>query len=82
MWFALKRLTLGLTLIGLTSGLLLLSDWNRRIPRPQDLPQLALIQHASQAVLDEGVQGMIQGLAEMGFKNENTITIQFSTRSG
>lgn len=76
MWFALKRLSLGLGLITLVSGLLLFSDWNRRVPTDQDIPRLAIIQHASQAVLDEGVQGMIQGLLEMGFKDGNNLTIQ------
>lgn len=76
MWFVLKRISLGLFLIGMTSSLLLLSDWNRRVPTSRDIPRLALIQHASQAILDEGVQGMIQGLAEMGFKNGDSILIQ------
>lgn len=76
MWFALKRLSLGLGLIAMVSSLLLYSDWNRRVPTDQDIPRLALIQHASQAVLDEGVQGMIQGLIEMGFKDGDNLTIQ------
>ena len=72
----LKRLSLGLILITLSASVLLLSDWNRRVSTNQHIPRLALIQHASQTVLDEGVDGMIQGLAEMGFTNGQTLTVQ------
>ena len=72
----LKRLSLGLTLIALSASILLLSDWNRRVITTQPVPRLALIQHASQAVLDEGVEGMIQGLAEAGFTNGTTLHLQ------
>ena len=72
----LKRLSLGLILITLSASVLLLSDWNRRVSTTQHIPRLALIQHASQTVLDEGVDGMIQGLAEMGFTNGQTLTVQ------
>lgn len=74
-WFALKRLALGLFLIALSSSILLISDWNRRVPDAHSIPRLALLQHASQAVLDEGVQGMLAGLADMGFVDGETITI-------
>ncbi|MEJ2229901.1 MAG: ABC transporter substrate-binding protein [Nitrospirales bacterium] len=72
----LKRLSLGITLIVLSAGVLVFSDWNRRVFTTQQIPRLAIIQHASQAVLDEGVKGMIQGLEEMGFADNKTITIQ------
>ncbi len=72
----LKRLSLGLILITLSASVLLLSDWTRRVSTTQHIPRLALIQHASQTVLDEGVDGMIQGLAEMGFTNGQTLTVQ------
>lgn len=72
----LKRLSLGLILITLSASVLLLSDWNRRVSTNQHIPRLAIIQHASQTVLDEGVDGMIQGLAEMGFTNGQTLTVQ------
>src|ERR671910_1904629 len=71
----LKRLSLGLILITLAASVLLLSDWNRRLPTTKHTPRLALLQHASQAVLDEGVDGMIQGLAEMGFTKGKTLTL-------
>ncbi|MCZ6776791.1 MAG: ABC transporter substrate-binding protein [Ignavibacteria bacterium] len=72
----LKRLSLGLILITLSASVLLLSDWNRRVSTNQHIPRLAIIQHASQTVLDEGVDGMIQGLTEMGFTNGQTLTVQ------
>lgn len=75
MWFALKRLSLGVTLIALAAGVLLASDWGRRTSSPSQLPRIALLQHASQAVLDEGVQGMLAGLAEMGFRDGETVAI-------
>lgn len=66
MWFAFRRLSLGLCLIGLASAVLLLSDANRR-DAPQELRRIAILQHASQPIIDEGVQGMLQGLAETGY---------------
>ena len=76
MIFIIKRLALGFFLIVLTSGILLLSDWNRRSDSRQVIPRIAILQHASQPVLDEGVQGILQGLAEGGFKNGETVVIQ------
>ncbi len=76
MLFVLKRLALGLVLITLAIAVLLLSDWNRRSESRQVLPRIAILQHASQPVLDEGIHGMILGLAEGGFKEGATVSIQ------
>lgn len=76
MWFTLKRLSLGLSLIVLASGILLLSDWDRRTSAPQALPQIAIVQHASQKIADEGVRGMLDGLAETGFLDGKTVAIR------
>ena len=76
MLYALKRLALGLFLITLAIGVLLLSDWNRRSESRQAIPRIAILQHASQPVLEEGVHGMLLGLAEGGFKDGDTVTIQ------
>ena len=76
MLFVVKRLALGLCLITLAVGILLLSDWNRRSDSRQVLPRIAILQHASQPVLDEGIHGMLQGLAEGGFKDGETVAIQ------
>jgi ABC-type uncharacterized transport system substrate-binding protein len=74
--FVVKRLALGLCLITLAVGILLFSDWNRRSDSRQAIPRVAILQHASQPVLDEGVHGMLQGLAEGGFKDGETVAIQ------
>jgi len=74
--FAAKRLALGIFLIALSAGILLLSDWNRRGDSRQVIPRIAILQHASQPVLDEGIHGILQGLAEGGFKDGETVAIQ------
>ena len=63
----LRHLALGLTLIAAASALLLLSDRERRTEAgPRNVVRVALVQHASTPVLDEGVRGLLQGLAEQG----------------
>ncbi len=75
----LKRLWLGMVLIALSSGVLLLSDWNRTARR---MPRVALLQHASQPLLDEGIQGMLDGLAAGGFqKGKNMVLEQFNAEN-
>jgi ABC-type uncharacterized transport system substrate-binding protein len=75
MWFAFRRLALGIFLIVVTSGVLLLSDLGRRTPTRQSIVKIAILQHASSPVLDDGITGMIQGLAEHGFSDGTTATI-------
>lgn len=76
MLFIIKRLALGLFFIALSSGILLLSDWNRGSDSRDVIPRVAILQHASHEVLDEGVRGILEGLAEHGFKNGETVAIQ------
>jgi ABC-type uncharacterized transport system substrate-binding protein len=77
MWNVIGRLLLGFGLIGLTSAVLLVSDWGQRqSDAGSHLPRLAIVQHASQAVLDDGVQGMIDALAAEGFVDGKTVTIR------
>jgi ABC-type uncharacterized transport system substrate-binding protein len=75
-WFTMKRLSLGIALIALTSSILLISDWDRRKSGAARIPHVAVMQHASQAVLDEGVQGMIDGLAENGLVDGESVVIK------
>lgn len=75
MWSGFKRLALGISLIVLTSVVLLLSDLDRRTPARRSIVKIAILQHASSSVLDDGVAGMIQGLAELGFTDGTTATI-------
>ncbi len=72
----LKRLSLGLVLIFLASTVLLLSDLNRRASGGNGVPHIGLLQHASTMVLDEGVRGMVDGLAERGFVDGKNIVIE------
>ena len=76
MWFAFKRLALGITLILLTSAVLLFSDLGRRTSARGSVVKIAILQHASSPVLDDGITGMIQGLAEHGFADGATASIQ------
>ncbi len=68
MWQAIQRLALGAFLIVLASAVLLLSDSSRRRPDPaRTSVRVAILQHASQPVMDDGVTGMVEGLAEGGY---------------
>lgn len=74
-----RRLSLGVVFIGLASAVLLWSDAPRRAPMPgrtgtaPDSPQparvlkVALMQMASQPIIDDGAAGVIIGLKEAGF---------------
>ena len=75
MLFALKRLSLGLTLIVVASTVLLAMDLHRRAGGPERLWQIAILQHASVPVLDDGVRGMIAGLDAKGYRDGVTAVI-------
>ncbi|MBI5307496.1 MAG: hypothetical protein HZB37_03960, partial [Planctomycetes bacterium] len=75
-WFAIRRLSFGVFLIVLLSGILLYADRKPGKPQVKELFNIAVMQHSSQATLDEGVQGMIDGLAESGFKDRENIVIR------
>src|SRR6476620_7180341 len=72
----LRRLSLGFVLIGLSSGVLLVSDLGQRSGGSSRIPRLAIVQHASQPLLDEGVNGMLDALAAAGFTDGQNIHIQ------
>ena len=75
MTFVLKRLILGVLLIVAASAALLLSDLGRRTTTAHSIPRVGLLQHASTMLLDEGTRGAIDALAERGFVDGKTITI-------
>ena len=75
MRFVVKRLALGFVLIVLASTVLLLSDLGRRIASDRTLPHIALLQHASTLLLDEGTRGAIDALDENGFVEGKTVDI-------
>ncbi|SRR5579883_62705 len=80
MWFAVKRLALGLILIAGAAAVLLATDVRRR--EPGGLPRIAIFQHASVPVLDDGVRGMIDGLAANGYRKGETADITLYNAQG
>lgn len=76
MWLTLRRLALGVALIVLVSSVLLVSDWGRRRSSADGVRHLAILQHASQPVLDSGVGGIIAGLAQAGFVEGASVAIR------
>ncbi len=76
MLYAIKRLALGIVLISLASAVLLVSDLGRRAPAARKTPVIAVLQHANTPVLDEGVRGLIDGLAERGYRDGESISIR------
>lgn len=70
-----RRLALGLFLIAAASAVLLISDWSHRRTDHSEL-RIALVQHASQGIIDDGVRGMIDGLAGKGFVEGKNISIR------
>ena len=81
-WSAARRLALGLALIVIASAVLLLSDRGQRTTSAAHVLRIAIVQHASTPVLDEGVRGMIDGLAERGFRDGSTIRISTYNAQG
>src|SRR5688572_4107282 len=79
MWHVIRRLLLGFALIALASTGLLLSDTSRnrdrRVGTTRAAPRVAILQHASQPVIDEGVAGMLAGLAAAGYEDGTTLTV-------
>ena len=76
MWFVIKRLSLGIFLIALTSSVLLLGDWHRRKTDVGRIPQAAVLIYSSQQVLLDGAQGMVEGLAASGFIDGQSIVLK------
>ena len=87
MGHALKRLSLGISLIALASAILLWSDVPRRAPliappsHSSDTPQparvmkVALMQMVSQPIIDEGAAGVLEGLKAAGFVEGGTLQL-------
>jgi ABC-type uncharacterized transport system substrate-binding protein len=60
----------------LACAVLLYSDWDQRTGSKRHIPKVAILQHASQPVLDEGVAGMLDGLSGGGFIDGKNISIR------
>jgi ABC-type uncharacterized transport system substrate-binding protein len=76
MLYAIKRLALGLGLIASASAILLLSDLGHRASSQSRVLRVAILQHANTVVLDDGIRGMLEALAERGFRDGEQIEIQ------
>jgi putative tryptophan/tyrosine transport system substrate-binding protein len=71
-----RRLALGLVLIAVSAGVLLLSDWQRGARTGDRLPRVAIFQFSSQAILDEGIHGMLDALRDHGYEDGRTMMLQ------
>jgi ABC-type uncharacterized transport system substrate-binding protein len=71
-----KRLALGFILIFVAAGILLVSDWGRRTTTHNHIPRVAILQHASTPVLDDCVDGMVDGLGKAGYTEGTSIIYQ------
>lgn len=72
----LKRLSLGLASIAVACAVLLLSDLSGRKRPARALPRVAVLQHASQPIIDEGYAGLIEGLAAGGYAEGQGVTLR------
>lgn len=80
MWRTLKDLSLGLALIVAISAALLYAD--RPHERQREVPSLAIMQFASSPLFDEVTQGIKDGLAEAGFREGESMTVQIFKAEG
>ena len=85
MFDSFKRLFLGIALIAGASGILLYSDLRSRNRPQQRLNQaaavqkqfrVALVEHASQAVLEEGTRGVTEALAARGYSDGGKMALR------
>src|SRR5262245_6123867 len=76
MWTLIRRLSLGFGLIFLASLILLVSDRHQRISGAQRIPRVAILQCASQPILDDAVQGIKDSLAAAGYVHGKNIDIR------
>lgn len=83
---SLRRFLLGFTLIALAAGVLLLSDLGSRIGATPiatgPKKRVALMQHASQLVLDDGREGILAGLREGGYTTGHNLDLKFYNAEG
>jgi putative tryptophan/tyrosine transport system substrate-binding protein len=75
MRFVIKRLVFGFVLIILACAVLLVSDVGHRTAAARTVPHIALLQHASTLLLDDGTRGAIDALRENGFVEGKTVEI-------
>lgn len=84
---ALRRLSLGFFLMAAASAVLLLSDLGSRVqttakPKADRAMRVAILQHASQAILEQGRDGMIAGLKEKGWERGKNLDLKLYNAEG
>ncbi|WP_395715664.1 ABC transporter substrate-binding protein [Prosthecobacter sp.] len=84
---ALRRLSLGFILMAAAAAVLLLSDLGSRVstaPKANAgrVMRVAMLQHASQAILDQGRDGMIAGLKEKGWEQGKNLELKLYNAEG
>ena len=84
---SLRRLLLGIFLIMAAAAVLLLSDLGSRVktaaaPKSGRTMRVALLQHASQTILDQGRAGMIEGLKEKGWEQGKNLELKIYNAEG
>ncbi|MDB6006081.1 MAG: hypothetical protein JWR15_3068 [Prosthecobacter sp.] len=84
---SLRRLLLGILLFMAAAAVLLLSDLGSRLKsttaaKPGRTMRVALLQHASQAILDQGREGMIAGLKEKGWEQGRNLELKLYNAEG
>ena len=72
----LRRLGLGTTLIVACAVLLLWSDMKRAATPERALPRVAVFQYSSQAMLDDGVKGLVDALRDHGYVDGQSMRLQ------
>ena len=78
----LKKIALGVALIVITAAILLYSDIDSRRAsagserNPNRPLKIALVQHSSIAALDDGMDGILDGLKQRGYANGGRITLR------
>jgi len=75
MLYAFKRLALGICLIAAASAILLDSDTGRRVSARSPVLRVAILQHANTPVLDDGLRGTLDALAERGYRDGERLRI-------
>ena len=75
MLYAVKRLWLGFLLIVLASVILRFTDREQRRASAAAVLRVAILQHASTPVLDDGIRGTLEALAERGYTDGGRVKI-------
>jgi ABC-type uncharacterized transport system substrate-binding protein len=76
MGWVFQRLLLGFSLIVIASAVLLFSDLGQRRAGGMRVPRVAIFQCASAAVLDDGVRGIKDALAQAGYVDGRDIALR------